>query len=73
LDQGCLATLAAVLTLMGVPVGLLYRQILQNHLATVQLLSAQVADLQGRLDRALGVAEGQTEVNKDLIKTSRRR
>lgn len=65
--------MAAVLATMGIPVGLLYRQLLQNHLATVQILADQIQDLQERLDRSLGVAEGQTEVNRDLIKTTRRR
>jgi len=37
----------------------------------VAMLLDQIQDLQGRLDRALGVAEGQTEVNKELIRTTR--
>lgn len=73
MDQNCLTTIGVILTAMGGLGGLLYRQILVNHAETMQIQADQIRDLQNRLDRALGVAEGQTEVNKDLVKTSRRR
>ena len=65
------ATILAVVTAMGVPVGLLFRALQASHENTVRVLLDQIEDLQGRLDRALGVAEGQTEVNKELVRSTR--
>lgn len=71
MDSNTVATILAVVTAMGVPTGLLFRALQKSHEDTVAMLLDQIQDLQGRLDRALGVAEGQTEVNKELIRTTR--
>jgi len=70
-DSNTVATILAVVTAMGVPTGLLFRALQKSHEDTVAMLLDQIQDLQGRLDRALGVAEGQTEVNKELVRTTR--
>lgn len=71
MDNNTIATILAVVTAMGVPVGLLFRALQASHENTVRVLLDQIEDLQGRLDRALGVAEGQTEVNKELVRSTR--
>lgn len=67
MDQSCLATVAEIFTLVGVPVGILFGALLKSQ-------ADQITTLKGLLERAMNVNEGSTEVSKEaLSKTSRRR
>lgn len=73
MDANTIGTILAVVTAMGLPTGLLFRALMESHANTVKLLTDQIQDLQDRLDRQLTVTEGQNQVTKDLVQTSRQR
>lgn len=62
MDQSCLATLAVVMGLIGLPVGILFRALREENAYLKQLLN-----------RALEVNEGQAEVARELTQTHRQK
>lgn len=73
MDQNCfsMADLGILLGLIGIPTGILFRQLIVTLTNWIAALTQENGDLKALLDRSLGVNEGQTEVSKEVLKTAR--